>query len=83
MSQDRFQLGIRKITNEKTRHGEEEKAGAPENVEGMAPGEVCEYIKDLSLELRVLAQDAKFDFLAHLLEMVFLECLHLSEKSKK
>jgi hypothetical protein len=45
--------------------------------------EVCEYIADVSLQLRHLAQSVDHKFLAYLLEMVFEEAFTTTQKRRK
>ena len=58
------------------------KAGneALEGKEQKSPAEVAGYIADMVLELRKMAQQNEFEFLAYLLEMSFQEAFDLSQK---
>ncbi len=51
--------------------------------EGKTPAEVAGYISDMVLELRNMAKQNDFEFLAYLLEMSFQEAFDLSQKRKK
>jgi hypothetical protein len=45
--------------------------------------EVCEYIADVSLQLRQLSQSVNHKFLTYLLEMVFEEAFTTTQKHRK
>jgi hypothetical protein len=45
--------------------------------------EVCEYIADVSLQLRQMSQAVDLRFLTYLLEMVFEEAFTTSQKLRK
>jgi hypothetical protein len=45
--------------------------------------EVCEYIADVSLQLRQLSQSVDHKFLTYLLEMVFEEAFTTTQKHRK
>ena len=55
---------------------------ALEGKERKSPAEVAGYIADMVLELRKMAQQNEFEFLAYLLEMSFQEAFDLSQKKE-